>query len=45
VLNGAKRSLRRGSGAKILTMDEADPQIGMSNGGPRIIHLDVPRSR
>jgi hypothetical protein len=45
VLNGSRRSLRRGSGAKIVTMDEADPPIGVSSGGPRIIHLDVPRGR
>jgi hypothetical protein len=45
VLNGSKRSLRRGTGARIVTMDQADPQIGMGNGRPRIIHLDVPRSR
>lgn len=45
VLNGTKHSLRRGGGAKIVTMDEADPQNGLSTGAARIIHLDVSGGR
>ena len=41
VLSGDRRSLRRGSGAKVLTMD-ADAETE-SRAGPRIIHLNVPR--
>lgn len=42
VLGGGKRSLRRGSGAKVLTTQSDDAEVGPSP-GPRIIHLNVPR--
>jgi hypothetical protein len=42
VLGSDKRSLRRGGGAKVLTMDPDDAGTEASS-GPRIIHLNVPR--
>jgi hypothetical protein len=44
VLDGSERSLRQG-GAKVLSMEEAKPETDSQDGGPRIIHLKVPRGR